>query len=232
MGVPFDQKLISLIRRVLSVAETGRAEWDPSVIYIYADDNRFTPARKQITLSIGFTESGNLKKVLQRYISKGGALSAAFATYLPSLGAGQSRAGDVKFINLLKSAGIEHAMKAAQTECFEELYLEPAFTWAISNGFRLPLSYLVIADSYLHSGSMLAFLMNRFQEKRPVNADNEQRWIRSYLDTRKNWLSTHSNKILHKTVYRANCYLTELTKGNWMLADTPIVMNGVSVMPV
>jgi hypothetical protein len=63
--VPFDPALLSFIRRILSVAETDRAEWNPAAVYIYADDNRFTPPRKQVTLSIGFTEGGgNLKKVL------------------------------------------------------------------------------------------------------------------------------------------------------------------------
>jgi chitosanase len=233
MTAPFDSQTIGFIRRILSVAETGKAEWDPSAIYIYADDNRFNPARKQITMSIGFTEGGgNLKKVLQRYILKGGALAGAFATYLPDLGSKlqASRAGDQKFITLLKSAGKEPVMVQAQTECFDELYLAPAFAWAGANGFSLPLSYLVIADSFLHSGSMLPKLLNSFREPRPVAGGKEKTWIRDYLRARHDWLKAHSNRILNKTVYRANCFLEQLARDNWMLADRPVIMNGTSVV--
>ena len=232
MSAPLDRDTVGFIRRILSVAETGKPEWDPSAVYIYADDNRWSPPHRQVTLSIGFTEGGgNLKKVLQRYILKGGALSGAFATYLPTLGNQPSRAGDAKFISLLKSAGVEPAMKGAQTEMFDELYLEPAFTWAADNGFTLPLSYLVIADSYLHSGSMLPMLMNRFREPRPSKGGNEQVWIRDYLRVRTNWLKGHSNKILNKTIYRANAYLAQLDRDNWMLADSPVFMNGTACTP-
>jgi chitosanase len=231
--VPFDPALVSFIRRTLSVAETGKVEWNPSAVYIYADDNRFKPPRKQVTLSIGFTEGGgNLKKVLQRYIDKGGKLAAEFAPYLPSLGSGPTLAGNKKFTDLLKEAGKDPAMVQAQQECFDEFYLGPAFRWASSHGFTLPLSYMVIADSYLHSGSMLAFLMNSFPEKKPKGGGNEQAWVRAYTKARKQWLATHSNKILNKTVYRANCYIEQMERGNWELRNYPIVMNGTSVAPI
>jgi len=231
--VPFDPALVSYIRRILSAAETDRVEWNSSAVYIYADDNRFNPPRKQITLSIGFTEGGgNLKKVLQRYVEKGGKLAAQFAPYLASLGSGPTLAGDTKFSNLLKEAGKDRVMVEAQQECFDEFYLGPAFVWASSYGFTLPLSYMVIADSYLHSGSMLARLLKSFPEKKPKDGGNEQAWIRAYTRARKQWLATHSNKLLNKTVYRANCYLEQMERGNWGMQVYPIVMNGTSVAPI
>lgn len=231
--VPFDPALVLYIRRVLSVAETDRVEWNPSAVYILKDDNRYKPARKQITLSIGFTEGGgNLKKVLQRYVEKGGALGAQFAPYLPTLGSGPTLAADTKFISLLKEAGKERAMVEAQKECFDEFYLGPAFVWASSHGFTLPLSYMVIADSFLHSGSMLTSLMNKFPEKKPKDGGNEQAWIRAYTKARKQWLATHSNETLNKTVYRASCYIEQMERGNWEMKNYPIVMNGKSVAPI
>lgn len=228
-AVPFDPKFIAHIRRVLSVAETGKTDWNPSTIYIYPDDNRFSPPRKQITLSIGFTESGNLKKVLARYIAKGGKLADYFSAYVANLGTGQSLSSNPAFTNNLKTAGAERVMVEAQNECFDELYLGPAFSWATQYGFIYPLSFLTIADSFLHSGSMLGFLMNSFPEKKPSAGGNEKIWIKSYLAARKNWLANHSNKILNKTVYRANCFLIELEKDNWSLEKSPIVMNGTPI---
>jgi chitosanase len=231
--IPFDPELISFIRRILSTAECGTPEWNPGSIYIYKDDNRFKPPREQLTLSIGFTEGGgNLKKVLERYIDKGGLLAEDFAHYVLTIGSSPSLANDAKFKNLLKEAAVEHAMWQAQEECFDELYLEPAFAWAAKHEFTLPLSYLVITDSFLHSGSMLPFLMNSFPEKKPAGGGDEKIWIEAYLNARKNWLENHSNKILNNTVYRVNAYLIELAKGNFNLESNSIVMHGTTVTKV
>lgn len=228
-----EQSNIDFIRRVLSVAETGRQEWNASAVYIYPDDNRYDPPKRQITLSIGFTEGGgNLSKVIKRYMSKGGKSAAAFEPYLPGLGArGLGLAGNEAFKKLLIEAGREPVMVEAQKEMFDELYLGPAFVWAAENGFKEPLSYLVIADSFLHSGSMLGFLMSKFPEKKPAAGGNERKWIMDYLRVRKDWLKKHSNKILNATVYRAECFLEGIAKENWALTGK-LVMHGTEVLPV
>jgi chitosanase len=219
------------IRRILSVAETGKAEWNPSAVYLYADDNRFKPPRKQITLSIGFTENGNLRKVLESYLEKSNQYETKLRPYLPSMGWKNrpSLAEDKAFIGLLKEAGKDPKMREAQEEAFDALYLGPAFEWAEKYGFKEALSYLVIADSFLHSGSMLGFLMDRFPEKKPSDGGEEKKWIKDYLETRHKWLRTHSNKILNKTTYRADAFLREIEKENWDLSTPSIVMHGTEV---
>jgi chitosanase len=224
---------LDFIRRILSVAEGGQPEFPYSEVYIYADDNRFTPARRQITYSIGFTENGNLKKVLLRYIETGGGLSKDIKPFTVGLGEKSrgSLAGNQAFIELLKTAGKEETMRKVQREEFDLRYLEPAIRWGQQYGFTLPLSFLTIADSFLHSGSMLGFLIAKFPEKKPIEGGNEKKWITDYLNARKSWLANHSNKVLNKTIYRANCYLIEASKGNWNL-ETAVVMNGKSVARV
>jgi len=219
------------IRRILSVAETGKPDWDPGAVYLYADDNRFKPPRKQVTVSIGFTENGNLGRMLEAYLAKGSEHEAKLRPYLRDIGekGRPSLAGNKVFIGLLKEAGKDPKMRAAQEESFDELYLGPAFAWAERYGFREPLSYLVIADSFLHSGSMLEFLMARFPEKKPIDGGDEKEWIKFYLKVRHEWLRTHSNKILNKTVYRADAYLREASKGNWHLVIDSFVMHGTEV---
>jgi chitosanase len=222
---------LEFIRRILSVAECGKPDFPFSEVYIYADDNRFSPARRQITLSIGFTEGGgNLKKVLERYIEQGGALAKDLQAFMPGMGdkSRGSLAGNQAFIALLKSAGKEQIMQQVQREEFDRMYLNPAIRWGEIYKFTLNLSFLTIADSYLHSGSMLPFLMAKFPEKKPVDGGNEKKWITDYLDARKSWLANHSNKILNGTVYRANCYLIEASKGNWDL-QTAVVMHGTNI---
>jgi chitosanase len=228
---PFDLKYVSFIRRILSVAETGKPTWDPAAVYVYSDDNRFNPARKQVTLSIGFTEGGsNLKKVLSSYVELGGAFGFELVPYLATMGSGPTLAGAAKFIELLKQAGKEDPiMMKVQEEMFDKLYLGPAFSWAAKFGFGLPLSYLVIADSFLHSGSMLDFLMSRFPEKKPVDGGDSKAWITAYTKARKEWLAGHSNLLLRNSVYRCNCFLSQIDKNNWDLEETPVVMHGTLV---
>jgi chitosanase len=223
---------LDYIRRVLSVAETGQPEWNSGVVYVYLDDNRFEPARRQITLSIGFTEGGgNLKKLLERYVEAEGPLARDLQAFLPGLGdkSRGSLAGNHAFIELLKKAGTDPIMKRVQCEQFDAMYLNPAMSWAEQHGFTLDLSFLVIADSFLHSGSMLGFLMAKFPEKKPNAGGDEKKWISEYLDARAGWLRNHSNPILRKTVYRVECFMHEAHKDNWNLDQEPLVMNGTIV---
>lgn len=223
--VPFAPELVDFIRRVLSVAETDKPEWNPSEVFKYNDGPDQTP---QWTLSIGFTEiGGNLKPVIERYLEHGGTLAIQFAPYLAVLG--HKHITDPTFKMLLEDAGKEPAMVQAQREIFDERYLSPAFEWAKRFGFTQPLSFLVIADSFLHSGSMLAFLMNKFPEKKPVDGGSEQPWINAYLHARRGWLAGHSNQILRGTVYRVDCYTREIARNNWNLEKTPVNMHGTEV---
>lgn len=226
---PFDPKYVRYIRRILSVAETDKPEWNPASVYVYPDGNN---GRKQCTLSIGFTaDGGNLTKVLERYVDAGGSFGPELAPHITALKEGSPGTG-TEFINLLKRIGKEDPlMMTVQEEMFDKLYLGPAFRWASQYGFALPLSYLVICDSFLHSGSMLDFLMNRFAEKKPADGGDSKEWIEAYTRTRKDWLANHSNDVLHSTVYRCNCYLDQIKKNNWDLEQTPIVMHGTPVEP-
>jgi chitosanase len=227
---PFDAATVNYIRRILSVAETGAEQWPPGAVYIYNDG---PGGMRQVTLSIGFTEmGGNLKKALERYCELGGALAIALRSYLSNLGdTHHPHAGDSHFIQLLHDAGKEEAMAKAQIEMFEKLYMKPAFDWASEYGFKLPLSYAVIADSFLHSGSMLGFLMNSFSERKPNAGGDEKTWIGEYLKARKHWLANHSNHLLRNTVYRVNCYLQEIEDENWNLSKGDVVMNGTHILP-
>lgn len=224
---PFDPKYIDFIRRIVSVAETDEPVWNPAAVYVYNDGNN---KRKQCTLSVGFTaDGGNLRKVLERYVEVGGAYAAQLTLYIAALKAGDPGT-DPEFISLLKEIGKnDPVMMGVQTEMFDELYLAPAFVWATKYGFTQPLSYLVIADSFLHSGSMLDFLMNKFAEKKPSDGGDEETWIHDYLDARRDWLANHSNKILNGTVYRCDCYVREIERSNWDLAQAPVNMHGTDV---
>ena len=73
------------------------------------------------------------------------------------------------------------------------------------------------------------FLRKRFPEKPPVKGGDEKTWIKQYVDVRHQWLKNHSKKILQNTIYRTQCFKTQIQNNNWNL-DQPVRANGVNVI--
>lgn len=216
-----DPSLTRLIARMLNAFENDNqsAETNYGAIYIYHDGNN---KRRQITLGRGFTaDGGNLKKVIDRYSAKGGALADDFRNHQALL------PDDQELLSLLHRASTEQAMRDAQDEIFTEVYLQPAFDWADRHGFVLPLSVAVIADSYLHSGGMLKFLMDRFAARKPDAGGDEELWITEYVNTRRQWLAS-KGKPLSNTLYRPDFFLAQIGAGNWNF-NPPLIANGTNI---
>lgn len=214
-----------LIKQILLCFEQSSPNIKYSQVYKWDDGPNDI---KQITLSFGITEWGNLKKFLRDYISANGENSEFFLPYLDKIGR-VSLVTDDEFVNKLKESGSDPVMQACQEKAFEEMYIDPAYDFCTKNGLVKNLSKLVVADSYLHSGSILSSLRNSFKETVPVNGGNEEKWIECYCKARKNWLANHSRKILNKTVYRVNFMLDRIEKGDWDLTQSPFNANGVKI---
>jgi chitosanase len=116
-------------------------------------------------------------------------------------------------------------MKQAQDEFFDTFYYQRAYQWFEEEGFTLPLSLLVIYDSFVHSGNILPLLRRKFPEMTPKNGGDEKVWITQYTATRHQWLSTHSRPILRKTIYRTFGYQLQIGLDNWDLSER-VKMNG------
>ena len=56
----------------------------------------------------------------------------------------------------------------------------------------------------------------------------EKAWIEGYVQTRHEWLATHSNKVLRATVYRMKAFQSLIQAGNWEL-QPPLVVKGVTI---
>lgn len=219
----------SLIERIINTIETGTPAGDYSQVTIYADGPH---GMRQITYGRAqTTEYGNLRKLVQMYVGAGGQFSAALAPYAPQVGS-VPLTEDRNFRALLKSAGkSDPVMKGIQDQFFDEVYFAPAMAWASANGFTKALSALVIYDSFIHSGGILWFLRQRFAESPPASGGDEKRWIAQYVDTRHQWLSTHSKALLRASSYRTKAFLEQIAARNWDLARVPVLMNGTKVMP-
>jgi chitosanase len=184
---------------------------------------------KQFTGSFGVTEAYNLKTLIELYIQKKGKFSKEFEKYLPNMGKKFILADDKSFHTLWKKAAREDVlMREAQDETYENIYYKPAEQWSIDAEFIYPLSYLIVFDSMLQSGSIMKFLRNKFPEKLPSNGGDEKAWIKAYLTVRNDWLSNHSNKAVRNSSYRTRDLLRIIHDNDWYL-EKPVKANDIIV---
>lgn len=216
-----------LILRVINVFETGKPDGDYGNITLLHDGpggiRQVTYGRSQTT------EYGNLRDLVIAYAATGGQYANDLRPYIVKIGR-EALVGDGDFLQLLKDAGRnDPIMRDTQDKFFDSHYYDPAIRWATEDGFNEALSALVIYDSFIHSGTILKFLRQRFPEPVPSKGGNERTWIAQYVDTRHHWLATHSNTILRNTIYRTECFKRELARGNWDLSQIPIDANDTNV---
>lgn len=215
------------IKDTLDAIETGSLIGDYSNITIYDDGEDNT---RQITYGKSqTTEQGNLKSLISMYINNHGQYSDFFKPYLSKIG---NRAtplvDDKEFLKYLKLAGKDPIMMSTQDIFFDQVYFIPACLFFQMNKFTLPLSLLVIYDSYVHSGTIFDFLRNKFVEKTPVYGGDEKKWIESYVKVRNEWLLSSPKKLLRNSAYRTKCFLEQINNNNWDLSK-PYVVNDVKI---
>ena len=217
----------SLLERVVNVFETGKIEGNYSAISIFNDGPNDI---KQITYGRSqTTEYGNLRELVQKYVGAKGKFSKDLKSFAEKVGS-VPLTDDQKFKDLLKNSGKQDVvMKNTQDTFFDERYFKPAMKWAKDNGFILPLSALVIYDSFIHSGGILWVIRSMFDESPPILGGNEIEWTTAYVNARHNWLANHPRPVVQKTVYRTQCFKDEIGRGNWTLKILPIKANGINV---
>lgn len=214
------------IQQVVNVFETSSINGKYDALVVFNDGKNNT---RQITYGRSqTTEQGNLKTLVSMYISRNGLFKQDFVPYLAKIGK-VSLAEDTLFKNLLRKAAREDViMRNTQDEFFDILYFTPALAFFTALGFTLPLSLLVIYDSYIQSGSVLPLLRERFPELPPSRGGDEKAWINAYVSTRQEWLATNKKAIVRQTVYRTKCFLNQIQTGNWLLSQ-PVTANGIVV---
>jgi chitosanase len=228
-----DQRVFEKCKATLFMFETGTKEGDYSNVSIYKDGGG--GAYRQITYGAAqTTQDGNLDSLLEMYIASvkkfetNDTLASKLAKYLPTKKK-RTLVDNKTFITLLKDLGKDAIMRYCQDLFFQDTYFLPAYKWFINQGFKQPLSMLVIYDSFIHSGCILSFLRKRFSESVPANGGDEKKWVQDYVNTRRSWLANHSNKILRKTVYRMDTMQRAINDDNWDLTK-PIYANGETIV--
>jgi chitosanase len=225
MNLTEQQKRIC--EQVINVFESGSVEGNYGAVSVYSDGPR---GIRQVTYGRSqTTEYGNLEALIEAYAGTNGTYSVLLRPYIAKIGV-MPLVDDDQFKQLLRDAGKnDPLMRKAQDDFFDVRYFQRAMNWADDNGFTLPLSALVIYDSFIHSGSIPDFLRKHFSEALPAKDGDEKTWIKQYVNARQDWLSTASNPILQKTIYRTQCFKNEIAKDNWNLSQLPIGANGINV---
>ena len=216
-----------IIESIINAFETGSADGDYSNISIYADGphniRQITYGRSQTT------EYGNLRRLVEEYVDAGGVFSQQLAPYADQVGS-TPLTDNTNFKSLLRKAGNQDPiMRETQDRFFDEVYFKPAMQWADEHGLTLPLSALVIYDSYIHSGHILWVIRNMFPESPPSSGGDEKAWVSAYVNARHRWLESHPRAAVRSSVYRTKCTKREIQRGNWDLSQVPVNANGIQV---
>ncbi len=226
----FTKEQKSVCERVINCWETGKPDGVYHDVTVYRDGPKNVP---QVTYGRSqTTEYGNLRRLIKMYVDAKAMYSEVLAPYVDKIGV-TPLSSDETFKQILRDAGKnDPIMRETQDVFFDQVYFTRAMKWADDNGFTLPLSGLVIYDSFIHSGSILNLLRERFPEKTPANGGKEEKWIEQYVTERLAWLKTHDRKEVRASAYRAEDMLREVKAGNWKLDKLPFRANGIRVMPV
>lgn len=207
---------------IVQIFETGRVAGDYGAVTLLAGDTgHLTYGKAQTTLA-----SGNLALLIGAYCrAEGAALAGAMMTFLPRLEMRDlSLDHDQAFRRLLHEAGDDPVMQAVQDSFFDRVYWQPAINSMTAIGGTKALTAAVVYDSQVH-GSWHRMRDRTNSESGTLAALGEKGWVAAYLGTRRNWLATHGNRLLRKTVYRMDALQALVDEGAWDLA-LPLTVRG------
>jgi chitosanase len=212
---------------VVNCFETGSVAGDYANVTVLKDGTNPVNGSEILQVTYGVrqtTEQSNLRALLELYVSRAGQYAEEIKIFLTSINTvdgnkkgGTMWANNVFIQGVLKLAGADPVMIQCQDEFFDAVYFAPAKKWAIENGFFLPLSMLVIYDSFIQSGKIHDDIRKMFLEVPPAKGGNEKTWISQYVMCRHKWLLTRSNIVVRKTVYRTRCLADAISTNNWDL---------------
>jgi len=205
---------------IVNIFETSKVLGDYGKVTLLAGDTgHLTYGRSQTTLG-----SGNLFLLIRDYCDAEGAEFAdelsAFLDALRRRDNGLDH--NVSLKRMLREAGDDPVMRAAQNAFFDRVYWQPAVRRATNVGISEPLGTAVVFDSTIHGSWRL------IRDRVGDSQQNEKAWVQRYVDERRAWLGNHSNRLLQKTVYRMDEFKKIIEAANWRL-DLPLKVRGLDI---
>lgn len=210
---------------VVNIFETGSARGEYGMVTLLpGDSGHLTYGRAQTTLA-----SGNLHLLIKAYCEAEGAQFAGdLRPFLAALEARDTGLDhDFELRGLLREAGDDPVMRVEQDAFFDRAYWDPAVRSAGAIGAKTALGMCIVYDSRVH-GSWGRMRDRTNGEKGELSKVGEHEWFSAYIATRRNWLATHPNTLLNKTVYRMDALSKLVDNGDWDL-ELPLVVRGVRI---
>jgi chitosanase len=212
-------------RAIINIFETGHIVGDYGQVTLLANDSgHLTYGRSQTTLA-----SGNLYLLIKAYCEQPGTqYGQILSDYLPALKVRDFALDhNTSFKNWLKKAGLDPIMHDVQDDFFDRIYWQPAINSATALGVGSALGITVVYDSHIHGAWPRMRDRTIDHYGKPV-ASSEKEWVRHYINTRRDWLANHPNRLLRRTVYRMDSFLRLLQQGQWQLA-LPLTVRGLHI---
>jgi chitosanase len=209
---------------IVNIFETGRVQGEYGQVTLLAGDSgHLTYGRSQTTLA-----SGNLFLLINAYCEAPNADAAeALAPYLSRLSDRDlTLDNDSTFRQILRDAGHDPVMQDTQDQFFDRIYWSPALQSARNTGLFTGLGTAVAYDSLVH-GSW-ALIREKTHTSGTVTQVGEKKWVSNYVNARRNWLATHPNELLHKTVYRMDSLSQLIQQEKWQL-ELPLTIRGFQI---
>lgn len=212
---------------IVNIFETGQVLGEYGQVTLLAGDTgHLTYGRAQTTLA-----SGNLGLLVEAYCTASGAEFAdGLRAYLPALHAQDIALDtDAELRDLLHRAGDDPVMRTEQDAFFDRVYWGPAVRSADYIKAETALGTAIVYDSRIH-GSWHRLRDRTIEAFDTLEALGEANWFDRYVRTRRDWLSTHSNSLLKKTVYRMESFADLMAEDRWAL-DLPLTVRGRTIDP-
>lgn len=210
---------------IINMFETGTIHGNYSqVTLLYGDSGGISYGRSQATLN-----SGNLYKLIKQYCAtqqtKYGHQLSQYLNQLKQKD--QTLNHNTSFKHYLEQAGNDPIMQMVQDQFFDTQFWQPALNKANQLSITTALGITIIYDSKIH-GSLNRMINRTNHTYGRCSEKGEKNWIKTYVEIRYHWLSTHSNKILRKTTYRMETFRELIHGNNWDL-DLPIIVRGTNI---
>jgi chitosanase len=210
---------------IVNIFETGRVQGEyGQVTLLPGDSGHLTYGRSQTTLA-----SGNLYLLIKAYCDSPGAQCATdLHGYLEKLDDRDlALDNDMGFRRILREAGNDPVMCSVQDSFFDRVYWNPAERSAGNIGVNNALGVDVVYDSHIH-GSWQRMRDRTNDRYGTVSNLGENEWIQRYIEVRRDWLTHHSNTLLHRTVYRMDSFRDLIGEGKWGL-ELPFRVRGILI---
>jgi len=195
-----------------------------SVTVLAGDTGQLSFGRSQASLG-----SGSLASLIERYTSNPAArFGTRLSPFLPQLRARDITLNGHELLkNILRASADDPVMRDVQDAFFDENYWRPALRACISSGISLPLGVAVVYDAHIQ-GSWRLIRDRVNSDIGPPAKVTEKVWLRRYAQIRTEWLTTHKNTLLRKTVNRMETLGRLMELDNWGLS-LPLVIQGQEI---